>query len=138
VNLPEYSMPAEMVHGLSHHLITVPVAACACCGREYPRDMSAPTNLFCAGCRQAHHADAEALIRKLRDHILSIESTRATEFEILRARIVELEGFINKVMDRFYGYMREEGISLLGLLAQGNLNEDGSSSDESKGDLNEG
>jgi hypothetical protein len=34
--------------------------------------------------------------------------------------------------------MREEGISLLGLLAQGNLNEDGSSSDESKGDLNEG
>jgi hypothetical protein len=84
-------MPAEMGHSLSHHLITVPVAACAYCGREYPRDGSAPTNLFCAGCRQAHHADAEAEIRQLREKIKVMDESHALALKILNDRIVELE-----------------------------------------------
>jgi|GEM_PF-2269605 hypothetical protein len=125
--LPSSSVPVAMEGCLSHHLITVPVAACAHCGREYPRDASAPTNLFCAGCRQSHHADAETELRRLRDRAKSEGECHATEIAILRARIVELEGFIDKVMDRFYSYMQEEGISLLGIVERGNPDKGGTS-----------
>ena len=30
---------------------------CAYCGRQYPRDATAPMNLFCAGCRQVSFRD---------------------------------------------------------------------------------
>ena len=86
----------------SHHFLTAPAAICAYCEREYPRDASAPTNLFCAGCRQSHHADAEADGRRLREKIASLEKTHATEVEILKTRIIKLERFIDKVMDKLY------------------------------------
>ena len=84
-------MPAEMEGLLIHHLITVPVAACAYCRREYPRDASAPTNLFCAGCRQSHHAEAEAEARRLREKIKAMDEAQALALKILNDRIVELE-----------------------------------------------
>lgn len=97
----------------SHHFLTAPAAICAYCEREYPRDASAPTNLFCAGCRQSHHADAEADGRRLREKIASLEKTHATEVEILKTRIIKLERFIDKVMDKLYRYCTAEEINLL-------------------------
>ena len=46
---------------------------CACCGREFPKDPSSPTNLFCAGCRQSHHAAAEDRARSLKARVDELE-----------------------------------------------------------------
>lgn len=67
----------------SHHFLTVPAAICAYCGKEYPRDASSPTNLLCAGCRQSHHADAEAEIRRLREQIESLNESHNEEIRSL-------------------------------------------------------
>jgi hypothetical protein len=95
-------MPAEMEGLLSHHLITVPVAACAYCRREYPRDASAPTNLFCAGCRQSHHAEAEAEVRRLREKIKAMDEAQALALKVVNDKIVELEN-----SNKIYGHHAE-------------------------------
>ena len=46
---------------------------CASCGREFPKDPSSPTNLFCAGCRQSHHAAAEDRARSLKARVDELE-----------------------------------------------------------------
>jgi regulator of protease activity HflC (stomatin/prohibitin superfamily) len=85
-----------MENSASHHFLTVPAAICAYCRREYPRDGSAPTNLFCAGCRQSHHAEAEAEARRLREKIKAMDEAQALALKILNDRIVELE-IVNKI-----------------------------------------
>jgi len=85
------------------HMGSFELEICAYCAREFPKDPSSPTNLLCAGCRQASHAAAEDRARSLKARVDELE------------RIVSSEKSPDRELARFQGVVvgKDSGSSMV-------------------------